>query len=89
MPETLTYEPDYISPPGETLEDVLEARSMTQAELSDRTGLSRKTVNEIIKGKAPITQNTAISFERVFGIPARFWNNREQGYRHAIARLEE
>lgn len=89
MAVTLTFTPDYISPPGETLEDVLDERGMTQAELADRTGLSRKTVNEIIKGKAPITSDTALHLERVLGVPARFWNAREHQYREALARQEE
>lgn len=89
MANTLTYAPDYISPPGETLEDVLEERSMTQAELAERTGLSRKTINEIIKGKAPITPETALHLEKVFDVPAHFWNAREHQYQEAIARFRE
>src|SRR5690606_33325123 len=81
--------PDYVSPPGETLEDALDERGMTQAELAERTGLSRKTVNEIIQGKAPITPDTALSLERVLGVAARFWNAREHQYREARARREE
>ena len=42
-------------PPGETLLETLEALGMSQAELAERTGKSLKTINEIIKGKAPIT----------------------------------
>ncbi|MCH8031981.1 MAG: ImmA/IrrE family metallo-endopeptidase [Bacteroidetes bacterium] len=87
--DPITYSPDYLSPPGDTLEDVLEERTMTQAELSERTGLSRKTINEIVKGKAPITSETALQLERVFDIPARFWSSREQQYREALARREE
>jgi len=86
---TLTFAPDYISPPGETLEDILDERGMTQAELAERTGLSRKTVNEIIKGKAPITPETALHLERVLGIPARFWNAREHQYREALVCQDE
>lgn len=89
MATTLAYQPDYISPPGETLEDVLDDRGMTQAELAERTGLARKTVNEIIKGKAPISPDTALHLEHVFDIPAHFWNSREQHFRGALARLEE
>ena len=83
------FEPDFVSPPGESLEDILEEQGMTQAELSERTGLARKTVNEIIKGKAPITPDTALQLERVFDVPASFWNSRESEYREALARQQE
>ncbi|MBU1411455.1 ImmA/IrrE family metallo-endopeptidase, partial [Myxococcota bacterium] len=48
-----------------------------------------KTINEIIKGKAAITPETAIQLERVFGAPASFWMNREARYREALARQAE
>ncbi len=83
------FHPDYIVPPGATLSDLLEERGMYQAELAGRIGLSTKTLNEIIKGKAPITPETALHLENVFGVPARFWNNREVLYREAIERVEE
>ena len=62
---------------------------MTQAELSQRTGRPKKTINEIIKGKAAITPDTAIQFERVLGVPASFWNNLERNYQETLARLRE
>ena len=72
--------------PGETLQEVLELRGMSQAELAERTGRPKKTINEIIKGKAAITPETALQLELVLGIPAAFWNTREQHYREALAR---
>ena len=75
------YNPDYVSPPGDTLLEVLEDRGMTQAELAERTGRPKKTINEIIKGKAAITPETALQLELIFNIPASFWNNRERHYR--------
>ena len=83
------YTPDVVSPPGETLLEVLESRRMSQAELAERAGRPKKTINEIIKGKAAITAETAIQFERVLGIPASFWIAREQNYRESIARAKE
>src|SRR5216683_2157666 len=83
------YAPDTVSPPGETLLEVLESRGMSQAELAERTGRPIKTINEIVKGKAAITPETALQFELVLGIPATFWNNREQQYREALARRKE
>ena len=83
------YAPDVVSPPGETLQDVLEERDLSQADLADRTGRTKKTINEIVKGKAPITPETALQFENVLGIPAAFWNNREMAYRAYLARQAE
>jgi addiction module HigA family antidote len=80
--------PDHVSPPGGTLEDVLEERGMSQAELAERTGLSKKTVNLIVKGKAPLTQQSALLLEKALGIPAGFWINREKDYREFLARAE-
>jgi addiction module HigA family antidote len=83
------YVPDVVSPPGETLMEMLEERGMSQAELAERTGRPKKTINEIIKGKATITPATALQLERVLGAPASFWNNREQQYRENLARQAE
>jgi addiction module HigA family antidote len=83
------YTPDYVSLPGETLQEILEERGMSQAELAERTGRPKKTINEIINGKAAITPETALQLERVLSIPASFWNNRERLYREALARVEE
>ena len=47
-----------------------------------------KTINEIIKGKAAITPETAIQLEHALGISARFWTNLEADYRDSIARQE-
>lgn len=80
--------PDYVSPPGDTLLEILNEQGMTQVELATRTGRPKKTINELIKGKAILTPETALQFEYVLGIPARFWNSREQQYREALARLE-
>ncbi len=83
------YQPDYAVPPGETLRETIEHYGMSQAELADRTGRPKKTINEIIKGKTAITPETALQFERVLGVPDSFWNNLERNYQEAIARKKE
>lgn len=89
LSKTNTYAPEYLVAPGEIVEEYLEALDITQANLAERTGLTRKTINEIVKGKAPITPETAIKFERVFRMPAHFWENLEANYQHDKARLDE
>lgn len=83
------FDPDYAVAPGETLQETLEHYGMSQADLAIRTGKSRKCINEIIKGKSPITPDTALEFERVLGVPAGFWNNLEKNYQDVLVRIEE
>jgi len=82
------FKPDYAIPPGDTLSDVLESKGMTQQELSTRTGMAPKTINEIIKGKAPISADTALKLESVFGVNASFWLNLEMNYQEDMARIK-
>lgn len=83
------YLPDYLVTPGEVLDDYIDSMGMTQAELADRTGLTKKTINEIIKGKAPITPETSQKLERTLGRPAHFWNNLEIQFQEDKIRLAE
>jgi len=84
-----SYQPNYAVPPGDTLRETLDFLGMTQAELAERTGRPKKTINEIISGKAAITAETALQFERVLGIPASFWSNLERNYQETLARLKD
>jgi len=83
------YAPDYAVPPGETLLETIEALGMDQRELAVRTGLTPKTINLIVKGRAPLTFETAIRLERATSVPARVWNNLETNYRAVLAQSEE
>ncbi|HSL84614.1 MAG TPA: HigA family addiction module antitoxin [Thermoanaerobaculia bacterium] len=83
------YKPESVSLPGETLQEVLDERQITQAELAERMGRPKKTINEIVQGKAALTPETALQLERVLGVPAGFWNNLERNYREHEARREE
>ncbi|MDZ4198630.1 MAG: ImmA/IrrE family metallo-endopeptidase [Kiritimatiellia bacterium] len=86
---TLTYQPDYAIPPGETLREVMESLGMTQQELGIRTGLTVQSLNRIFKGDQPISYDTANALEMATGTPARFWNNLEVRYRERLTAFEK
>ncbi len=86
---TSAYRPDVVTPPGETLKEIIDHIGMSKVELADRIGKTPKTVGEIIKHSAPITPSTAMELENVLGVPSSFWNNRERRYRESLARKEE
>ena len=81
--------PDWISPPGDTILDILEERDWTQEDFAKRMGYSAKHISQLINGKVSLTQETAMKLERVIGGTARFWLNREIQYRENLHRLEE
>ena len=59
--------------PGEVLKDELEAREMSQAELSRQTGISKSAISLILDGERNISPETAYSLEKSMGIKAGFW----------------
>lgn len=83
------FQPNYVTRPGEVLESHLEARGMTKAEFANRCGRPLKTISEIVHGKAAITPETAIQFERVLGVPATLWLALESRYRLDLAKRAE
>jgi HTH-type transcriptional regulator / antitoxin HigA len=89
MPEPTTTQIRDLSPPGEMLEEVLEERGMTGAELARRTGLSQKHLSQLINAHVPLSMDVALQLERVLGIPARLWNSMEFNYRAERKREEQ
>jgi HTH-type transcriptional regulator/antitoxin HigA len=83
------YWPDEVSAPGETLQEILEERGLTQADLADKTGRSPKAILDIIEGRATLTPETALLLEHSLGVPASFWNQRERQYRDFLSRRDQ
>ena len=75
--------------PGVFLADILKDLSMTQSELAERISLSKKAVNEIIKGKTAVTRSTAHKLSRALPLSEQYWVNAQNIYEQDKARLEE
>lgn len=86
---TRSFTPDWISPPGDTIADLLEERNWTQAQLAECLGYTVEHINLLINGKAPIDEEIALKLERVLGSTAAFWLRYEAQYCAALAREEE
>ncbi len=83
------FEPDYTVSPGEVLEETLEARGIKKGDFASRCDLSSKTISLIISGKAPVTPETAIMFERVLGVSSLIWLGLESEFSLNKARQEQ
>jgi addiction module HigA family antidote len=89
--------PSMLIHPGEMLKDEIEARGITQKDLSKRMGVSYTVFNEILNGKRPITTEYALLLEAALGIDAGIWLRLQADYnmqkaksdKSFIARLEQ
>ena len=72
--------PAEIFPPGEFLQEELEARGWTHDDLADILGRPRTLVTQIVNAKRRITPETAKGFADAFGTSAELWMNLEAAY---------
>ena len=89
MATTLEIAKSLLSPPGDTIQEHIDFIGMSQVELAERMGRPKEKINDIIKGREPITTATAFQLEKVLGIPASFWLNREKTYRKELYELQQ
>lgn len=64
--------------PGEVISDILEELEITQTSFAEVLGVSRRTVNEIIQGRRPITVDMAIRIGKALGNGPQLWLNLQQ-----------
>lgn len=79
-----TYAPDFVSPPGETLAEILEERGITRSQFGEMLRWDVEDVEQVIEGKKMIDGEIALAFESVLGISSIFWLNREKNYRDCL-----
>ncbi len=64
---------------GELLtEEFLIPMELSQGQLAEAMGVSRKTVNELCMNRRTITVDTALMLSKVFGNSAEFWLNSQR-----------
>ncbi|MFI2363033.1 HigA family addiction module antitoxin [Promicromonospora sp. NPDC019610] len=80
---------DFPPRPGRLLQRELDARSISQAQLAARTGLSPKHINLVIKGTAPLSPDVAVTLEQVLGTSAETWLRLEAAHQAQEARHEK
>ena len=60
--------PAFPTHPGFILKDELEYRGISQRKLAEDIGIRYTVLNEILNGRRPLTEKTALIFEAVLGI---------------------
>ncbi len=83
--ERTDFLPDWTSPPGDTVSDLMKERGWNQAQLSGRLGVSEKHLNRLIKGKVALTDEMAFRLATVLGSTEQFWLRRDAEFRQKMA----
>ena len=89
MSGTDAFEPDWVSPPGDTMRDLIDDRNLTIAEFARQIGHTPEEATCLLQGQMSLTTETAQKLEVVLGSSARFWLTRESQYRSDVARLQD
>ena len=79
--ENTTLKLAEVFPPGEYIQEELEARGWLQSDLVSILGVDKKTVSDIIGGKRSITPEMAVLIGEAFGTGPEVWLNLDNAYR--------
>lgn len=82
-----SFQPDWVSPPGDTIEEMLSAQRLGPSDLAKSLGWSHAEVFKLLSGEKKITDRIADVLEKVLGNSCSFWVQRESNYRSDLARL--
>jgi plasmid maintenance system antidote protein VapI len=87
MSDDVSFNPDWISPPGETVATIMEERRLTPAELAQQMKRQTSDIEALIHGRAAITVEFAQQLAYTLGATRAFWTARESQYQSDLARL--
>lgn len=87
--ETITITPFEPTHPGTLIKDELEVRDdINQKELAILLGVKPSFLNEIIKGKRPVTADMALLLEKTLDISADYWMRFQSQYEIDSAKIK-
>ena len=84
MRDAPTFLPDWVSPTGATVRDILEERGMSCQDFSDLIGLSLDEISSFLTGHLPVDSGLADKLVAVLGSTVEFWIERENQYRRDL-----
>jgi HTH-type transcriptional regulator/antitoxin HigA len=92
MPEAMSdphgFQPAWVSPPGETIADVLRARNLPITQFADAMEQTVDDVIALLEGRTTITIALARRLSEVLGPSVQFWMSRDYLYRQGAGRLQ-
>ncbi|MES1189480.1 MAG: ImmA/IrrE family metallo-endopeptidase [Steroidobacter sp.] len=89
MQETHEFRPDWYSPPGDTIRQLIDKKGLSISDFSAQLNFTVESVELLIAGHIAVTRDIAQALTDVFGGSQNFWLNRERDYRADLKRFEQ
>lgn len=87
MTDTEMFRPNWASPPGDTIADILGEKKVSLAAFSKRIGCSIEDVQDLLAGRLVMSVSLARKLHAELGATVEFWMSRDFHYRESVARL--
>lgn len=84
-----TFLPQWSSPPGETMSQLIRAKGLALSELAVQLGWTAEEAQDLLAARRAITFEVAGVLADAIGGTRRFWLTRESQYRDDLARLQQ
>ena len=88
MSRTETFRPDWVSPPGETIADILRERNVSVDDFARQISHTTEQTADLLTGRLAITIALARRLKQVLGGSVQFWMSRDFQYREPKTRAK-
>jgi len=82
------FNPDWASPPGDTIQDIIDADGISRDRLALMIGVEASQIDGLLEGRMEIGYDLAERLGRLWSTK-EFWLARERNYRRDLKRLSD
>ena len=81
------FKPDWVSPPGDTIKEILREKKISIARFAFLIGQTETFTKNLIKGDIAIDKELSQKLSKTLGSTSKFWLKRDEQYREDKIRL--
>ena len=87
MSESTSFCPNWATPPGATIYDLMQERGQSIGDFANAMGNSVQQAERLLNGSISITEQIASDLTDVLGGSTKFWLTREAQFRESLERI--
>src|SRR5687768_1003464 len=84
----INFDPDWVSPPGDTIQRALAAQKISTTQLVTQLGIRPNKLDDLFSGRIRVTLAMARQLSSLLGASTEFWMARDAHYHEAMLRRD-